>query len=70
MEQPRWGDLDVNQHVNNVKYIGWILEVIYSGPLHFSSYLMVTALAMWWLLSSHWHDLKVYKKFCAIVLYN
>ncbi|KAE9466205.1 hypothetical protein C3L33_01886, partial [Rhododendron williamsianum] len=25
---PRWGDLDVNQHVNNVKYIGWILEVI------------------------------------------
>lgn len=25
--QPRWGDLDVNQHVNNVKYIGWILEV-------------------------------------------
>ncbi|KAL3532407.1 hypothetical protein ACH5RR_005928 [Cinchona calisaya] len=27
---PRWGDLDVNQHVNNVKYIGWILE---SAPL-------------------------------------
>ena len=24
--QPRWSDLDVNQHVNNVKYIGWILE--------------------------------------------
>ncbi|CAI9100261.1 OLC1v1037223C3 [Oldenlandia corymbosa var. corymbosa] len=24
---PRWSDLDVNQHVNNVKYIGWILEV-------------------------------------------
>ncbi|CAJ1975429.1 unnamed protein product [Sphenostylis stenocarpa] len=23
---PRWNDLDVNQHVNNVKYIGWILE--------------------------------------------
>ncbi|KAK1549438.1 hypothetical protein Q3G72_002132 [Acer saccharum] len=23
---PRWSDLDVNQHVNNVKYIGWILE--------------------------------------------
>ncbi|KAJ8750430.1 hypothetical protein K2173_015569 [Erythroxylum novogranatense] len=23
---PRWHDLDVNQHVNNVKYIGWILE--------------------------------------------
>ncbi|CAB4288530.1 unnamed protein product [Prunus armeniaca] len=27
---PRWGDLDINQHVNNVKYIGWILE---SAPL-------------------------------------
>lgn len=27
--QPRWSDLDVNQHVNNVKYIGWILEVIF-----------------------------------------
>lgn len=26
--QPRWGDIDANQHVNNVKYIGWILEVI------------------------------------------
>ncbi|KAI7741859.1 hypothetical protein M8C21_026575 [Ambrosia artemisiifolia] len=23
---PRWNDFDVNQHVNNVKYIGWILE--------------------------------------------
>ncbi|KAI4380423.1 hypothetical protein MLD38_006616 [Melastoma candidum] len=23
---PRWYDLDVNQHVNNVKYLGWILE--------------------------------------------
>ncbi|MED6183930.1 hypothetical protein PIB30_042477 [Stylosanthes scabra] len=23
---PRWSDLDVNQHVNNVKYIGWLLE--------------------------------------------
>ncbi|CAL5351428.1 unnamed protein product [Camellia sinensis] len=23
---PRWSDLDVNQHVNNVKYIGRILE--------------------------------------------
>jgi len=27
---PKWGDLDVNQHVNNVKYIGWILE---SAPI-------------------------------------
>jgi fatty acyl-ACP thioesterase B len=25
---PRWSDLDVNQHVNNVKYIGWILELL------------------------------------------
>ncbi|KAL7204211.1 hypothetical protein ACSBR2_017306 [Camellia fascicularis] len=25
---PRWSDLDVNQHVNNVKYIGWILEFL------------------------------------------
>ncbi|XP_074365236.1 palmitoyl-acyl carrier protein thioesterase, chloroplastic-like [Apium graveolens] len=23
---PSWSDLDVNQHVNNVKYVGWILE--------------------------------------------
>ncbi|EEE57469.1 hypothetical protein OsJ_07709 [Oryza sativa Japonica Group] len=30
-DEPRWGDLDVNQHVNNVKYIGWILEV--SAPI-------------------------------------
>ncbi|CAN6456293.1 unnamed protein product [Victoria cruziana] len=28
--QPRWYDLDVNQHVNNVKYINWILE---SAPI-------------------------------------
>ncbi|XP_064974493.1 palmitoyl-acyl carrier protein thioesterase, chloroplastic-like isoform X2 [Musa acuminata AAA Group] len=27
-EQPRWSDMDVNQHVNNVKYIGWILESV------------------------------------------
>uniref|UniRef100_A0A1S4CA60 Acyl-[acyl-carrier-protein] hydrolase n=1 Tax=Nicotiana tabacum TaxID=4097 RepID=A0A1S4CA60_TOBAC len=27
---PKWSDLDVNQHVNNVKYIGWILE---SAPM-------------------------------------
>lgn len=25
---PRWNDMDVNQHVNNVKYIGWILESV------------------------------------------
>ncbi|CAA3024279.1 palmitoyl-acyl carrier protein thioesterase, chloroplastic-like isoform X1 [Olea europaea var. sylvestris] len=25
---PRWSDLDVNQHVNNVKYVGWILESV------------------------------------------
>eukprot|EP01018_Ginkgo_biloba_P012087 Gb_21293 [translate_table: standard] len=23
---PKWSDLDVNRHVNNVKYIGWIME--------------------------------------------
>lgn len=28
---PRWNDMDANQHVNNVKYIGWILE---SVPTH------------------------------------
>ncbi|KAL6581146.1 hypothetical protein OROMI_007069 [Orobanche minor] len=22
----RWSDMDANQHVNNVKYIGWLLE--------------------------------------------
>ncbi|PAN04670.1 hypothetical protein PAHAL_1G082800 [Panicum hallii] len=27
---PRWADLDLNQHVNNVRYIGWILE---SAPI-------------------------------------
>uniref|UniRef100_O24419 Acyl-[acyl-carrier-protein] hydrolase n=1 Tax=Myristica fragrans TaxID=51089 RepID=O24419_MYRFG len=30
---PRWSDLDVNQHVNNVKYIGWILESVPSSLL-------------------------------------
>ncbi|GFS40979.1 fatty acyl-ACP thioesterases B [Actinidia rufa] len=30
LQDPKWSDLDVNQHVNNVKYIGWILE---SAPI-------------------------------------
>ncbi|MED6107635.1 hypothetical protein PIB30_015809 [Stylosanthes scabra] len=25
---PRWNDMDANQHVNNVKYIGWVLECL------------------------------------------
>eukprot|EP01018_Ginkgo_biloba_P038553 Gb_07469 [translate_table: standard] len=25
---PKWSDLDMNQHVNNVKYVGWILESV------------------------------------------
>ncbi|XP_078433857.1 palmitoyl-acyl carrier protein thioesterase, chloroplastic-like [Wolffia australiana] len=29
---PRWGDMDANQHVNNVKYISWILESV-PGPV-------------------------------------
>ncbi|KAB5514246.1 hypothetical protein DKX38_028152 [Salix brachista] len=29
---PRWNDLDVNQHVNNVKYIGWVLENFDHNP--------------------------------------
>ncbi|KAJ7534462.1 hypothetical protein O6H91_13G096000 [Diphasiastrum complanatum] len=38
---PRRGDLDMNQHVNNVTYIGWMLEVcthkIPTSMLEFSS---------------------------------
>lgn len=34
--QPRWSDLDVNQHVNNVKYVGWILEVSIFFALYFT----------------------------------
>lgn len=30
---PRWSDMDANQHVNNVKYIGWILESVPIGVL-------------------------------------
>ncbi|XP_076919504.1 palmitoyl-acyl carrier protein thioesterase, chloroplastic-like [Bidens hawaiensis] len=26
--KPRWSDLDINQHVNNAKYFGWILESV------------------------------------------
>lgn len=44
-QQPKWGDLDVNQHVNNVKYIGWILEVIYfPHSLLFSQNVLATFL--------------------------
>nr|GEW72566.1 palmitoyl-acyl carrier protein thioesterase, chloroplastic-like [Tanacetum cinerariifolium] len=25
---PSWSDMDANQHINNVKYIGWILESV------------------------------------------
>ncbi|KAL1541806.1 palmitoyl-acyl carrier protein thioesterase, chloroplastic-like [Salvia divinorum] len=25
---PRWSDMDANQHVNNVKYFGWLLESV------------------------------------------
>nr|GEZ33294.1 palmitoyl-acyl carrier protein thioesterase, chloroplastic [Tanacetum cinerariifolium] len=28
VQMPRWSDLDLNLHVNNVKYIGWILESV------------------------------------------
>lgn len=30
---PRWSDMDANQHVNNVKYIGWIMESVPIGVL-------------------------------------
>ncbi|KAG8379451.1 hypothetical protein BUALT_Bualt07G0089900 [Buddleja alternifolia] len=30
---PRWSDMDANQHVNNVKYIGWILESVPTNVL-------------------------------------
>jgi len=28
--QPKRGELDMNQHVNNVKYVGWVMEVSFS----------------------------------------
>ena len=31
--QPRLRDMDMNQHVNNVKYISWVLEVHMRRPL-------------------------------------
>lgn len=30
---PRWSDMDANQHVNNVKYIGWLLESVPTNVL-------------------------------------
>ncbi|KAL9262696.1 Palmitoyl-acyl carrier protein thioesterase, chloroplastic-like protein [Drosera capensis] len=30
---PRWSDVDVNKHVNNIKYVGWILESTLSSIL-------------------------------------
>ncbi|KAL6559620.1 hypothetical protein OROGR_004737 [Orobanche gracilis] len=30
---PRWSDMDANQHVNNVKYIGWLLESVHINVL-------------------------------------
>ncbi|KAF7124229.1 hypothetical protein RHSIM_Rhsim12G0088000 [Rhododendron simsii] len=31
--KPMWSDLDVNYHVNNVKYVKWILETVPEGFL-------------------------------------
>ncbi|KAG5521681.1 hypothetical protein RHGRI_034041 [Rhododendron griersonianum] len=36
--QPMWSDLDVNYHVNNVKYVKWILEY----PTTFSTYVILS----------------------------
>lgn len=70
IEQPRWGDLDVNQHVNNVKYIGWILEVISSGPPCLLLFILIfngaTALAMRWLLEIPLAWLKKFIKLCVL----
>ncbi|ONK56157.1 uncharacterized protein A4U43_C10F4730 [Asparagus officinalis] len=40
---PRWNDMDVNQHVNNVKYIGWILE---SVPLNILEHYHLTSMTL------------------------
>ncbi|OMO54189.1 Acyl-ACP thioesterase [Corchorus capsularis] len=31
---PRWNDLDYNYHVNNSKYVDWILESVPRSPIH------------------------------------
>lgn len=40
---PRWSDMDANQHVNNVKYIGWILE---SVPINVLEHYNLTSLTL------------------------
>uniref|UniRef100_A0A6N2MEN1 Acyl-[acyl-carrier-protein] hydrolase n=1 Tax=Salix viminalis TaxID=40686 RepID=A0A6N2MEN1_SALVM len=40
---PRWSDMDANQHVNNVKYIGWILE---SVPMHVLEHYNMTSMTL------------------------
>ena len=49
--QPKWSDLDVNQHVNNVKYIGWILEV-HKTNLSIPSHLLLVLSSKAWLYIS------------------
>ncbi|XP_004235327.2 palmitoyl-acyl carrier protein thioesterase, chloroplastic-like [Solanum lycopersicum] len=39
---PRWSDMDANQHVNNVKYIGWILESVPINVLEDSHLMSLT----------------------------
>ncbi|XVF54719.1 hypothetical protein PTKIN_Ptkin05aG0203700 [Pterospermum kingtungense] len=41
--EPRWSDIDANQHVNNVKYIGWILE---SVPMNVLEYYDLTSMTL------------------------
>ncbi|XP_059664056.1 palmitoyl-acyl carrier protein thioesterase, chloroplastic-like [Cornus florida] len=40
---PRWSDMDANQHVNNVKYIGWILE---SVPINVLEHYNLTSMTL------------------------